>query len=519
MAEVASQNAYPEWTEYRKKNGRDPLGMQTSSVGLYQTLLPGLSNVTLRIRYYGLYVWLCRIYARKLGYTNPQTWQRIVRRTEALYALIAQHHGSESGVAGIRWAERTLQAANSDMIDFAADTEPGSEMFYLKQAWGAYGAAYASQLYEIGLFGVAEGHDIPVPGSEIGDPMADAFEAAIGTLADQLFAIVQRGSVTLFELDVLSPLTPSKIAADSTERDWYEKILFGFGGLDRETDRERRRSLMLVLHLAEQLECMPNVFDIRWTLYAGCDPKGKTFVLDTEELASHRQRWWVYQANDLTHISYEVLLKFNLDLLGPYPDGLSLGRFIGEVVEAIKSVADHWPKSWKEFLEQNQTSDPLAEKALCADAMGAASYSSACTPQDAWTALKLLAVVQNRAHALEKTIRVELGALDPTDFRSLLTELEFLKKHTDEDFTATVTKLIEQRIIRRHFWVALRKLRYQGDYTFLIEADDGRVRLRAKDGPVFTNPRLGPAITFLKDIHLIDKEGLTDHGRKVLDTA
>ena len=84
---------------------------------------------------------------------------------------------------------------------------------------------------------MAEGHDIPVPGSELGDSMADAFEASIGPLADQFFAIVQRGSVTLFELDVLSPITPSKIAADSTERDWYEKILFGYGGLDRETDR------------------------------------------------------------------------------------------------------------------------------------------------------------------------------------------------------------------------------------------------------------------------------------------
>ena len=28
---------YPEWTEYRKKNGLDPLGMQNSSISLYQT--------------------------------------------------------------------------------------------------------------------------------------------------------------------------------------------------------------------------------------------------------------------------------------------------------------------------------------------------------------------------------------------------------------------------------------------------------------------------------------------------
>ena len=56
---------YPEWTEYQKKNGLDPLGMQNSSVNLYQTFLPGISNVTLRMRYYGLYAWLSRSYAKK----------------------------------------------------------------------------------------------------------------------------------------------------------------------------------------------------------------------------------------------------------------------------------------------------------------------------------------------------------------------------------------------------------------------------------------------------------------------
>lgn len=39
--------AFPEWTEYRKKNSLDPLGMQNSSVNPYQSLLPGISNVTL----------------------------------------------------------------------------------------------------------------------------------------------------------------------------------------------------------------------------------------------------------------------------------------------------------------------------------------------------------------------------------------------------------------------------------------------------------------------------------------
>ena len=70
-----------------KRNGLDPLGMQNSSVNLYQTLVPGIGNVTLRMRYYGLYAWLSWVYANRIGDTNPQNWQRILGRTEARHAL------------------------------------------------------------------------------------------------------------------------------------------------------------------------------------------------------------------------------------------------------------------------------------------------------------------------------------------------------------------------------------------------------------------------------------------------
>jgi hypothetical protein len=46
---AAHQIACPEWTDYRDKSGLDPLGMQNSSINLYQRLLPGISNVTLRM--------------------------------------------------------------------------------------------------------------------------------------------------------------------------------------------------------------------------------------------------------------------------------------------------------------------------------------------------------------------------------------------------------------------------------------------------------------------------------------
>ena len=519
MPEQTTKIAYPEWTEDRRKNGRDPLGMQTGSISLYQTFLPGISNVTLRIRYYGLYAWLCQVYAAEISDTNPKTWQRFIRRAEALYALVAQRRGSETGVGGIQWAEKTLQAASSNSIDFSAAAEPGSDIYYLKQAWGVYGLAYASQLYNLGVFENVEHHKIPVPGPKIGFPLATAFADALGALSDDLFRTIRKGSVTLDELDRLAPITPSSISDDSEERDFYEKILFAQAGLERSTDIERRHTLILILCLSSKISRVPDVSDVRWMLYTGYSLDGTPLVFDSEELTEHRLRWWIYQANDLTHISYEILLKYVLDVLEPYSGGVILKNLIDEAVASIRKVVDDWPESWEEFLLQNPAEEPKIEEALSETSMQDARGGRICSPKGAWDALKLIAVVQNRSLPYTQKIKKELELPDHHVFRTLLTEINFLESCARDDFTLTICKLIEQRIIQRHLWVALKKLRYQGDYTFLIDSDNGLVRLRVKDGPVFTNPRLGPAITFLKDIHLINEHGLTEQGKKIINTA
>jgi hypothetical protein len=212
---------YPEWTDYQKKNGLDPLGMQNSSVNLYQTFLPGISNVTLRMRYYGLYAWLCRSYLQEDGHTNPERWKRFIRRAEALYALIACRAGGENGVAGSRWAQRTLNRADSDSIDFAAAADPGNRPPYLEQAWGAYGAAYGSQLHAIGIFWETPGIQIPVPSEAVGERLAQVFADELGELAALFREIMDRGAVTLDELDRLAALEPSEISLTSEERALY----------------------------------------------------------------------------------------------------------------------------------------------------------------------------------------------------------------------------------------------------------------------------------------------------------
>ncbi len=519
--------AYPEWTEYRKKRGLDPLGMQNTSVALYQNLLPGISNVTLRMRYYGFYAWLSLEYANRVGYTNPKTWQRYVRRAEALYALIAEQRNDESSIAGARWAKRKLSKADSEIIAFGEDADPGSPTHYLKQAWGAFGAAYGSQIFEIGIFSQTKDHSIPTPSREIGETLAESFAAELGPLTGKFIETMENGTVKRAVLETFAPMTPSAIRAESQERDLYEKLLFAEAGLKRSTDIRRRKTLLLILKLAQQIGHTPSIDEIRWAFYAGRGPDGAALVFP-QDLEDQRRRWWVYQANDLAHICFETLLKFVLSVLEPHPGGLLPTRLIAEATDQIMAVMDDTcPVDWAAFLKamppvENAWSMDLSssEWRLCKTVMQAADEKRICGAEEAWAALQLLATLHNRVRLFGEEVAKELGGLNVDAFRSVMTETCFLEERLHAPFQGTLARLIEQRVINRHFFVALRKLRFQDDYTFLIENDEGRLRLRGMDGPTLTNPRLKSALAFLSDIHLLDESGLTADGvRRVGDIA
>lgn len=519
----------PSWTEYSLKNGLDPLGMQNSGVSLYQTFLPGISNVTLRIRYYGLYAWLCRTYLQRNGDTNPESWKRVVRRAEALYALIAQKRGGESGVAGIEWAQKELLRTPNGSINFAIAAEPGSEAYYLKQAWGIFGLAYRSQLYEIGVFARSDGeHELPLPSAERGEALADGFASALGDKALLFYEVVERGFVTHDELDMLQSAAPSEITLESTERKLYEDLLLATADRPDAPSFARRQSILLVLAVAQLLGHAPKAEEVRWVLYAGSDQDGRALELSTQEQENQRVRWWVYQASDLCHIALETLLKFVLDRLALHPAGLRLPNLLNDCVQEILGAADQKPACWQDYLRTVSPAPnaydgatPTSEWKLTQEIMRSVGKveTSQIGGDTAWKAIQLLAILQKRSMEPGRDVAGVLGAFDPELFRSLHSETVFLDRHGQEPFAELLTRLLEERVVRRHLWVALRKFRYQKDYTFLIESDEGRLRCKDKDGPVFTNPRLGPTITFLKDLHIIGAQGVTGDGAELLRGA
>src|SRR5205814_1042844 len=79
-----------QWIQRDRRiiDGLDHLGIQLVSVNLYQAMLPAISNVTERARYYSFYPWVLHRYAQE-GPTvrDKVSWRRWFRALEFSYAV------------------------------------------------------------------------------------------------------------------------------------------------------------------------------------------------------------------------------------------------------------------------------------------------------------------------------------------------------------------------------------------------------------------------------------------------
>lgn len=498
------------------KRGLDPLGMQAGGIVVYQDLLPGISNVTLRMRYYGLYAWLAETYARKSGNTDSEIWRRWVRRTEALYALVAADSKTETGgVAGVDWAGKRLAIAGSDVIEFATATETKGPNLYLQQGMGVFGGAYGSQLRDLGVLGVAKDHDLPVPSETTGLPLAGAFRAAIGEEAESLaISAIETANIARQDLIRLRGMLPSAIVPGSTEALLYGDILFA----TPDSKGERRRdTLLLILAVARLMSKGPDPADVRWTLFGA--PAG-TFGGPLEPA---RLAWEIYHTHDLMQLAFAGLLRHCLDVLGAAPVGLEASVLVEtaadqtvKALSALEGMTIAPNTSWAEIVTSSLTLNPRAlEKAL-----SGLRAPSPAQPQIIAGALQLIANVQARVEGRPDLIEElpRLFRMSPFG-RALTTELSFLQTRGAMNLVDLTRELIAQRVINRHAQVAAQKFVRQRDYTFLFEQAEGRLRRRGVYDPVLTTPRLGSAITFLRDLGMLGDAGPTAAGLERLEAA
>jgi hypothetical protein len=502
--------ALPTWTSKIDKRGLDPLGMQNAGVTLYQALLPGISNITLRMRYYGFFCWLSDAYARRGVTTDPEIWRRWVRRAEALYALICAYATGEGGVGGIEWANQAL-VADHDPVDFSAATsgEQGVKQ-YLIQRLGVFGAAYFTQMVEMGLFEEGPG-GIPRITHGAGLTAANAFRSAIGDdLETRFIAAIDAGHVDRASLTALRPIAPSEIADPSSERDVYEATLFAAGPEALDEDRSRGASLRLILGVAGHVAERPTPEVVRWALF---DPTAIGVPVDME---GQRLLWEAYHCQDLFQTAAAGLLSWAIAIMSESEDGRPLAEIQG-AVEARLSESDEANATavWRAFR------DGVDHEGFdWRDAWNRLTGRRGSPEEKSWVSVSLIAALHHRLSERDDLRQSILAALPINgQARSIITELRWFDHNSDKPVARLIGDYVARRIVLRHSWVAMQKLRRQRDYTFLFEARDGRLVCLNGYQPVPTTPRLSPAIQFLEDVRLLSASGLTDRGRALLGAS
>lgn len=498
-----STYANTEWTELGQDNGLDPLAMLRPTEALYQSLLPGISTVTLRLRYYSFFAWMLQVWARG-GSTSPQEFQLFQRKAEVIFALVGVSGDYETGLAGSTWAHQAWESGR-DPINISEIADPAAAKRYLQNSRGAYGAIYASQMKESGLVASAANHSLDVLTGR-GVELADAFESDMAPALNIFIDALRKGQITRNQIQELQVLKPSAVPDKGRERVLLQRLLVGPQDNETESDIARALTMNLILKTTSEVGKRPSPAQLKWHWYR----EAHALVTGKNGGTQVLKLWGLYHANDLLRLSYELLLKRALNILQMLPTkGCSTSRLISLICDDIDSPETHWEKFVSD-LPQPAATAIEEELTVALERQGASK--AATDDKTVNNCLKLLAMAYK--YGVNASELVSASFPTATPFQSLSTEIPYLQALNGISLESITSRLVRDRILMRHLWVAAKKLRKQKAYTYLFDIDDGSLRFRDGFVASLSNPRLSQAMTFLDDAGLLAGEyGSVQHNR------
>jgi hypothetical protein len=496
--------------------GRDSLGLQTTSQASYSTLLPGLTNLTNRIRYYGFYCWLLETYAKEIGDTNPKVQNKFIRRGEYQIALLMQLHEKDTTqIPGSLFAADEISKKESESefsLKFGADIEKDKSTYW-KYSSGAFGQYYSGALQTIGL--IIHREDSPVfvctqhedDSIVTGTVLAQAFDENISDSAKQLFlSNIENGFLKKSDSEKLyNALSITAIPRDSDEWELYTKLLFSndqplFQNADNQTFF-RKDSMLTVLSYINKNKTTDNWDFFTCKLY---EQKGKDF---SNEESKSSFGWYYYQLNEYWHFGVETIFWSILETLSSkyfqveftvflnefdktFVDSLLKFSFIenesqklNEIIDAIEDV-DIW-----ELSEQIRESIKVSDISQCLFLGFKILLSIYKQNEKEFDKLKSFAAF----HGMERDGDCINGLNDFT-------------YRLNEPISDVLEKFVLKNIINRHLEVAYRKMGAGTKNTLKFSFEDNFLKHVETISPVWTTPRIYAMYNFFYDLGYVNKE-------------
>jgi hypothetical protein len=516
------------WIEQPKyKKGLDPLGVQQPCIAVYSALLPGITNVTNRIAYYGFGPWFSWSFAQRYPEAKPSEFIEMLRRAEVLLALIGARHAlktpddfpdqHDGALVGIDTLQSVVSQGANKLIrlSYYATLEDVPQR-YFKNRRGGLGQYYLGVLRdEYRLLGDHKNGVIDFT-IERGKPMAEA--VAAGVDSDRFFRSIEADKVSLADLDSLSCFCPCQLRTKTrqAERALLLDTVVGQRPDLSESPEIRLRSIGLIIDFFRAADgcefCFSPDTDFLVACYSRVLPNGQPWLPAPSHVATANV-WAFYWRGELLSLAMQRLFREALLQIDSHGARLQSVEAAGQwctSIEPFSEIIRQKPKTYDDLLANTKAKLPsladignarhevhLREKVT--DVSGDALPAVDAAIQLIFT---LLVRTQPALLNFEKVLGMNQIRLEnyPINLDSIASRAR-MRWHamTLKDCMADVLCWI----LATHRQVALRKLAQSGDDTRRLRMGEEALYVYGDTVDVArTAPRLRSTLRFLHDLGL-----------------
>ncbi|WP_322981256.1 hypothetical protein [Pseudomonas sp. C11] len=530
--------------------GIDHLGTQAPCVMIYGQLLPGITNVTDRARYYSFYPWLVWSYDQRYAKDDYNHFVERFRRADCLFTLIAERHAQGTDHSnerhGIAMVGRTklvpslanLKAGEQLRLSLYATTEDAPQRYFMNRL-GGLSQYYAGTLADLQLM-EASGRSWSLYSSQYGAPLAQSVESSVPS--ERFWQVVENDSVTLDDLDDLSAFCACNISESLGEHRQLIDIFFDTSNRYSEEGTQRRQSLGLILQMVEALKGRsPTEEAFRGCVYSAALPNGKAWEIP-DALQLTRAHWAIYVRNDLMSVAFQTILAISLQELQPqsaaqrrvFHSVEAFADWFGSSAAVAGVLSDLGADSFGDLVASSRTNGP----ALTSWTKGAHEIQLARQLIDGWhPGVEVARLLSGSLSLLAMLVaRDDLGqqpysglAITLEGLRDYPINLVSFRSRSADWQTMPLKHVVVDLIVwclDSHLRVALRKLRQSNRSTFHLRPSERGLEVVGDQvpPPSQTTPRFRQALQILRDLGMLARDDnhmtrLTDSGRMQMEAA
>ena len=483
------------WLEIKNATpGLDQLGIRATAIRMYTHLVPGITNVTDRARYFAIHPWIIHHWAQTVATDDPVAFRHLIRRVECVLALAekVRVYGSEEesyGVVGTVRLNRWLRdQADPRDKDYRVPLRQ-LETEYFANKWGSFGQYYGGSEADLKLVRWEAGLPRMTP---LGQQLAAAFAAVarrceLPTVIEsddpKISALRKIGSVAGFDRLSAAEITVLRdLVLDLSAR-------YGDKGV------RRRETCLLLLSITNQRRSPvqgPIWNFLEAALHGRCE-NGIPYVCPAS-LAGRLALWRTYAFQEFLAFALEVMLASAVEVLQELEitrvsAPATVGELAGKTVECLPKhlihlkVVDLLEETVGQLKEVSldSTLDAYEEEALRKSAAEALKKGEIAVALEC--AFKLVGRITTRLPRDADPYAQFLNEqMDVDEQRFGLRDIQrFMTRHANSSLGDALSELITT-VINVHLRVATAKLAYNGDFTFKLLYDNGRLRKSSSRG-------------------------------------